>query len=612
MSPLLLRRYPFRKFPLALLGVLAACSDPPDAALPPDPPPHAPPSAPAAFDWKDVAAERGLDYENRSGEGHKATILEANGAGVALLDLQSDGDLDVVFAQGLGTLTAATTGPGADLEVFWNDGTGHFERAPGPGLAGWWTGLATGDVDADGDTDLVAGGYGDLVVLLQGPDGTLEPGPRLLPPAERLAMGEEREPGSPPPSWVTSLALFDADLDGVLDLYVGRYLDLDPLAPPIGALGEGELAVPCRWKGYEVFCGPAGMVPQSDRLLLGSGDGNFAPSAGLPQAPPGFTLALAPFDADGDGDSDLYVANDSSPNLLLINDGKGNFADHGYTAGVALSHDGRAEAGMGVAIGDIDRDGRLDLAVTNFSEEPTALYLGAAFGFSDRTYRYGMLRESRRLLSWGVHLEDFDGDGWLELFTANGHVYPQADLEHTGSSYGQADTLWRLGPEPKARRVQALSDDSLLAAEVGTRGSAVGDVNGDGTPDLVLARIDGPAALGLGPANASTRLIVRCLGPRVPGTGPRRTPADAMGAQVLVVVGTEGAAFGLLREVQTGRGYQSASASEMYFGLGEATEYASLSVRWPSGRVEELPGGKAGRRLVVREGEGIVHEEELQ
>jgi len=614
MSPPCTRPYP-RTLAAGLLALLAGCSEEPLVEPAPQPEIGSPevltPTAPA-FEWTDVAAARGLDYVNRSGEAHKATILEANGPGVAVLDLHSDGDLDLVFTQGLPSLAACATGPGADIEVFHNDGSGHFTRATGPGLSGWWTGLASGDIDGDGDADLVVGGFGGLVVLRQGAHGELTVAADLLAAQERLVIGDERKAGAPPPSWVTSLALFDANLDGALDLYAGCYLELDPLAPPIGALGSGELAVPCRWKGYDVFCGPAGMVAQSDRLFLGSGDGSFTASSGLPQSVPGFTLALAPFDADGDGDSDIYVANDSSPNFLLVNDGKGKFTDHGYSAGVALSSDGRAEAGMGIAVGDIDRDGRLDLAVTNFSEEPTALYVGASFGFSDRTHRYGMLKQSRRLLSWGVHLEDFDGDGWLELFTANGHVYPQADNEHTGSTYGQADTLWHLGPDPRARPVETSSAASVLAAEIGTRGSAVGDIDGDGTPDLVLARIDGPAALALGPKNPKRRLVVRLVGPETLRETAPSTPRDALGAQVLIVVGAGDQQFGLLRELQTGRSFQSASAAELYFGLGDVGKYNKLTVRWPSGELEELPAGAGGRRITIQEGAGIVREEELQ
>jgi hypothetical protein len=581
------------------------------------------PPAPAE-DLVDEARERGLDYENRSGSPEKATILEANGAGVALIDLGNDGDLDVVFAQGLPSLRRIVTGPGVDLEIYENDGKGHFSHVPGPGLSGWWTGLAVGDVDGDGDQDLVAGGYGDLALLLQDAEGHLVPKPNagLIPddPAARLQVGWPRAPGHPP-LWATSLALFDADGDGNLDLYVCQYVDLDPVAPPSGALGEGALAVPCRWKGYEVFCGPGGLVAQPGRILRGRGDGTFEDKTRewLPGIVPAYSLGVLPFDADGDGDTDLYVANDSMPNLLLINDGHGVFADRAYAAGVALSSDGRAEAGMGVASGDVNRDGLFDLAVTNFSDEPTELYFGSKRGFTEMTYRYGLQGETRHLLKWGVHLVDFDGDGWLDLFTANGHVYPQADRQHTGTRYGQPATLWHLGPEPRAVRVEPASESSILAPAVGSRGSAVGDLDGDGAPDLVLCRIDARASLGMNRMGAQNhRLAIRCLGPQKPsGSDPRpaaedglrRTPADGMGARVAVVVGRGAAEHGLLAEVETAVGYQSASTSWLHFGLGAEAGYEAIRIAWPSGKVEQLPAGRGDRRLTVREGAGIVHAE---
>jgi len=583
------------------------------------------------------AAQRGLDYVNRSGGPAKPTVLEANGPGAALFDLDGDDDLDVAFSQGLATFEELVTGPGADIELFRNDGAGGFERAAGPGLAGWWTGLAAGDVDGDGDTDLVVGGFGDVAVLLQQEDGRLqrlsgsgaEPGP-----AERWIVGApldgRDEEGRSAPAWTTSLALFDADGDGVLDLYVGRYLELDPRDPPLGALGSDALALPCRWKGHDVFCGPRGLVAQGDRVLRGLGDGRFVDvtASWLPGHTPGYTLGVRPFDADGDGDTDLFVANDSAPNLLYENRvaSEGRFVERAFAAGVALSSEGRPEAGMGLDVGDVDRDGTLDLVVTNFSEEPTALYLAqrGTWRYTNATFRYGLYGETRRLLSWGVHLTDLDGDGWLELFTANGHVYPQADRPGTGTSYGQQDTLWRLGPMPRAAPVPPVGARSILTPLSDTRGSAVGDVDGDGAPDLVLARIDGPAALGMNRfGGGNKRLLVRCLGPAQATGEGRRTPRDGMGATVRLTVGGGPATSGggsatanrrsvtLLREVQTAAGFQSASSPWLHFGLGTSAVYDGLVVRWPSGREERLPGGAAGRRLWIREGEGVVREEEL-
>ncbi|MCE9593521.1 MAG: CRTAC1 family protein [Planctomycetes bacterium] len=602
------------RFVLLLCGSLSACSD--DTAEKAPAATQAPRTASVAPDLVDEARERGLDYVNVCGEPEKRTILEANGAGVAVLDLGGDGDLDLVFAQGLASLADLTKGPGADVEVFVNSGDGHFTRGKGPGLAGWWTGFASGDVDGDGDEDLVVGGFGALRVLVQNAKGELEVGADLLGDAglDRLEPGQAREKGHPP-RWTSSLALFDADRDGKLDLYVGNYLELDPVAPTVGQVGEGAVALPCRWKGYDVYCGPQGLVAQRDRLYRGGGDGSFvdATDTWYPAQVPGYTLGVTTFDADQDGDDDLYVSNDSMPNNLLINDGHGVFTDHALTAGVALSQDGVAQAGMGVAFGDVDRNGQFDLAVANFSGEPTELYLAAERGFNRATYRIGLAKETKALLKWSLQFVDFDGDGQLELFEANGHTYPQADREGTGTSYGQAASLWHLDLGTKLRAVAPQSERSILAPKLGARGSAIGDFDGDLAPDLVLVRIDGPAALGMNRMGPDAhRLAVRCLGPDADAATPNgpRTPADGRGARVIVVPkpAAKTTEFALLASAHTAVGYQSASAAWLYFGLGASTDYESIRVLWPSGRVETLGPGKGDRALTIREGRGIVAE----
>lgn len=577
-----------------------------------------PESAPALRDTPDLhdeARARGVDYSNHSGAAHKPYILEANGAGVALFDLGADGDLDLAFAQGLArTEDLLDPAAGTDIVLYENDGRGYFQRLPGPGLRGWWTGLVSGDLDNDGDDDLVVGGFGATLVLRQERNATGQ---------AAMVQAADLTPTTTPqqaPPWTTSLALLDANRDGVLDLYVAQYLDLDPRRLPQGSLGKAPLDVPCEWKGAEVYCGPLGLTPQADRLLLGRGDGSFEDaSARLEGLVPAFGLGVHALDADNDGDDDIFVANDSQANFLWINDGTGSFVDGALAMRVAYGAEGRAQAGMGVASGDVNRDGALDLMVTNFSDEPTELYAGGPRGFTRLTHRYALGRETRALLSWGCHLLDFDGDGWLELVSVNGHVYPQADLPDTGTRYGQPLTRWALGPEPKAVLLPPRAKDSIFAPAVGGRGSAVGDLDLDGRPDLVVVRIDAPASVGMNTEGAAhARLSVRLLGPEQPapstgGSATRRTPRDGSGATCVVVVkDAAGVEHALLAETRRAVGFQSSSTPWLHFGLGANARYESLIVRWPSGAVERFPNGAANRALIVREGSGIISAQAFQ
>jgi hypothetical protein len=254
----------------------------------------------------------------------------------------------------------------------------------------------------------------------------------------------------------------------------------------------------------------------------------------------------------------------------------------------------------------------VDLAVTNFSGEPTQLFAGAERGFRVDTYRRGLSSLTLPLLSWSAHLVDLDGDGWLELFTANGHVYPQADAEGTGTRYGQPDTVWRVGGRDRVEPLEPRGERDLLWPATGSRGSALGDVDGDGAPDLLVSRIDEQVALGINRMGADNRrLLVRCLGPESPSERAPRTPRDGTGASVVVFprAAHGGEAPPLVMQAYTAVGYQSASSPWLHFGLGDADEVARIEVRWPSGRRESLGAVPANHRIVLREGEGVVSAE---
>lgn len=264
---------------------------------------------------------------------------------------------------------------------------------------------------------------------------------------------------------------------------------------------------------------------------------------------------------------------------------------------------------MGIAVGDVNQDGLFDLAVTNFSDEPTQLYLGARIGFGCATYRSGLAHVTRPYLSWGAHLVDFTGDGRLELYTANGHVYPQADTERTNTSYAQVDSLFAFDGDGDARALAV--QGAIFETPSGSRGSAVGDVDGDGAPDLLITRIDGPCALGINRLDpGAKRLELRLTGSGTPGPAGRKTPRDAMGTRVILRRASAGIATApLVQEVHTSRGFQSASSPFLSFGLGVDERLEGLTILWASGLREEIPGGAANRRLWITEAQGIVREE---
>lgn len=534
---------------------------------------------------EDGTAGSGLEaFANRSGAPDKPYLTDSFGAGVALLDYDGDGALDV-FLVGGGSADGRGRPVGARDGLFAGRGDGTFVDATaeaGIERRGWSYGALAADLDGDGWTDLFVTCHGRNTFWRNKGDGTFVD--------RTLAAGFGHA------EWSTGAAVLDYDRDGDLDLWVVGHIDFD--AGAIDAASPGET-----YLGQPVYDGPRGLPAIADRLYRNEGDGRFADvsdQAGITgQRAPGFQAVVLDFDRDGW--PDVYVANDSKPNQLWRNDGEGRFADVASITGCALSLDGGAQASMGVAVGDVQGDGELDLFVTNFSEDSATLYCGqGADGFRDATLRAGLAGPTRPSLGWAALLLDLDQDGDLDIFSANGHVYPQMKAAREGPGYEQPDQVFENLGSGRFAEPQGGGGPGVRT-EASSRGAAAGDLDGDGDLDLIVGRLDGPPAVLFNRGTGVGAVL------RVELEGKRPNTA-AVGARLVARSGDRR----WERTVGSGQGFLSSHGPGLHLGLGEIERLDELVLTWPDGSTSSMQDVPVNRRLRLRQGAGAIELAKLE
>jgi hypothetical protein len=542
-------------------------------------------NAPVVF--ADVTRESGLAaFRHRSGSLEKTSIIDTPGSGVALLDYDDDGWLDVYLLNGSTVAALKGKEPPPRALLFRNKHDGTFTDVTAKaGVANerWGFGVAAADYDNDGWPDLYVANYGENRLYHNNRDGT------FTDVAERAGVAGGG--WSAGPSWG------DYDRDGLVDLFVPGYVKYDVDHPPESGKA-GVARASCQFHGVPVFCGPRGLTGEGDHLFRNNGDGTFSDvsrKAGVSDPHGYYGFASVFVDVDDDGWVDLAVANDSVPNHLYRNRRDGTFEDISYMSGFALNGDGREQASMGIAVGDYDRDGKVDLCVTNFSDDYNTVYRNEGDGsFSDVTFRVGLGEATLPFLAWGVGFLDFDNDGLLDIATVNGHVFRHIEEHDWGSTWSQRPQLFRNLDGARFQEVPPATG-SGLAVVIPARGAAFGDLFNDGRIDVVVNTMDSaPTLLRNVVRNQNHWIALRLVG------GPK-SPRDAFGARVFLTAG----GIRQRADVVSGGSYSSSSDSRVHFGLGSSTKVDALEVHWPSGAKQTIAGAGVDRILTVVEGRDL-------
>ena len=535
------------------------------------------------IEFRDISSAIGLTAPNvYGGENKKRFILEMTGNGVAVFDFDNDGWRDILLVNGT-RFDLQQSQPKARHQLYRNKGDGSFEDVTeGSGLknAGWGQGVCAGDFDNDGRVDLLLTYYGQNVLYRNRGNGAFQD----ISADAGLPTTRHR--------WNTGCTFLDYDRDGLLDIFVSNYVrfeieeTLQPGANPF-----------CFWRGLAVFCGPKGFPGGQNLLYHNEGEGRFrdvSKQAGITLPGLHYGLGAISSDLDGDGWPDIYVACDSTPSILYRNNRDGTFTDVAVEAGVAYGDAGQEEGSMGVAVGDYDNNGRLDIVKTNFMDETSTLYHNqGGWFFEDVTYLAG-LGVNTKYVGWGIQFLDIDQDGWKDILVANGHIYPELSGAGKGEDYRQGKILYWNLRNGSFRDVTNSAGMPLTTPSV-SRGMATGDLDGDGVPEVVVVNMNAPPAVLENTSEKGNAILVELV-----GTESNRS---AIGARVTVKADSRAQHD----EVRSGSSYASQSDFRLHFGLGDADSADEIQVRWPNGLVEKYLNVKANQSVKIREGDGIIH-----
>ena len=533
--------------------------------------------------FTDVAKPAGLiEPIVYGGEDRKSYILEVVGCGVAFLDYDNDGWLDLLVLNGA---RLEGTPPGTTNRLYKNNRDGTFTDVTakaGLTRTGWASGVTVGDYDNDGFDDLFITYYGHNVLYHNNGDGT------FTDVTEKAGLRRDVVRYGSGCTWV------DYDRDGRLDLFVANYLNttLEQLPKP------GE-TTDCRWKGVPVNCGPRGLPTGFVELFHNNGDGTFTDvsrQSGVAAASGSYPMTAVSADYDNDGWADIYVACDSTPSWLFRNQHDGTFREEGLQRGAALSEDGMEQAGMGVGLGDYDLDGNLDIFKTHFADDTNVLYRNDGKGyFEDVTIRVGLGVETR-YIGWGAGIVDLDNDGFPDLFLVTGGVYPEVEQKLPAYPFRTPRLVFRNLGDGRFEELIEEAGTGVAAAHT-SRGCAFGDFDNDGDVDILVMNMNEPPSLLRNDVTGAGHwLKVLLIGVK--------SNRSAIGARVVARYGNRTQA----QEVAAQSSFYSANDRRLHFGLGTATA-ADLTIRWPSGYEERVLNVEADQLVVVREGAGILRKQ---